>query len=818
MSLFLYKIFHPSFFLLFLLSVFLIEDSFKFYLFALWAAFFTIFFVLQNTKNYSKIKKQTSIILPNSVIFSLLLVVAVVFNLIFSTNQSLSLEKAIFYIVAISGFIFFRFLDKKIMRISLFIYYLGLSILVLNFFVLFFTFTDPSTDLFTGMNLLVRSYGHNHYAALLLLVLPLFWWQIIFAKRENWAERKEIKFLAATLLFSSYILIIFSLARVVLIIALLQLLAIFLLNKRELSHSIHSPFSQALVKAFLLTFTTISIVFFIFSLPLNQKGEQLCPLLFKQKNLCKPWITNDRFLYWQKAWLIFVEKPIVGVGLKNFGFSSRQIPLVGYSQTAYAHNIFLHNLAEGGLIFGGLFILFIFYLFRFSFKATFSSGESLNRFIYIAAVSSLLNSLFDFDWHFFVIFSLTLIFLSILLQEIDEPGQKLNLKILNSNRISKIFFIFSLIITFFMVLAFFSADYLRKQSKIDVLVKYFPFIDRQIRQAMNEKKLTTQNFADLEKLYKADPDFVQKYLQLEDVGQSKKVELWLLLSDLDPLFFVNKIELGEFSYKEVAVLANKITSLSQKHNLINNTALLDYLQQRNLAVDFFSSANQAYSAGDFQIAFSLYEQALLFNEFIFSDFEPIFLGQLLSLDKNSYQESKFLIDNFVVFSQNFHSIKGTYLEEYVYNYKLSELLFNFANRAYISGDLEYAARLFHQILNFDEHIYSSRDPVFLSETNLDQAAIFLAVFQNFNPESKINFYPYMNLYQSTLLHLFKANRLTEFYDLTEKILQPLPNHAWFLIRDLIEIAKTAEEKARLQEVYQQLQHLEAWREFLPLPV
>lgn len=718
--------FYPAFFSLFILSVFLIEGSLKFYLFSLWALFFIVYYFYQK-KNLNRVAQTPK--LSFSIFLSLFIALIAIFNLFFSSHLPLSLEKVIFYLVAIAGFIFFRKLNSKLIKVSLFLYYLSLSTLVLNFFVLFFTFANPEANLFTGMNLLIRSYGHNHYAAFLLLVLPVFWWQLLFAKSESFAESKEIKILAITLLLSGYILIIFSLARLAMIIALVQLLLVFIINKKQLLRSVHSELNQALIKSFLFSFTSIIIIFFIFSLPLNQKGEQLCPLIFKQKNICEPWLQNDRLMYWQKAWWVFSKEPVFGVGFKNFGFASRQLPIAGYSQTAYAHNIFLHNLAEGGVVFGGLFIFYIIYLFTVSFRVVRGSNKPLLRLLWLAGASSFINALFDFDWHFFIIFSLTLIFLALILREIGEPAKK-QTSSFSIEKLTEIFLIFLLVGTSAMSLAFFRANQLRKNDRIDTLVKYFSLVDRQIRHSMNDKKLSAENFASLEKFYRLDSDFLQNFLEIEDLDSQKRIELLFSLAKLDPLSFVNEIKFDRFSPSEVSILVDEVIKVAQKHNFINNTLFFDYWRQRNLAVEFFSVANLAYDGGDSLLAAKLYHQAMVFNPHIFSDLKP----------------------------------------------------------------------------------------VFLEEKSLDKLSSFLASFQNFNPESMSDFLRYMDLYHRTLIFLYRENRLAEFYDLTDKILQQLPNHAWFLIHDLVNESQTLEEKARLQEVYKRYQHLEAWQSFLPLPV
>lgn len=735
------KLFHPFFFSLFLLSVFLIEGSLKFFLFTLWALFFVVFDLYQrklvkktahsaklDSSKLNQADKRTQMAASLSTVLSMLLALAATISVAFSSHLPLSLEKFTFYLLAMASFIFFRSLKEKILQPSLFFYYLSLSSLVLNLFVLLFTFMDPGAELFTGMNLLIRNYGHNHYAAFLLIVIPIFWWQLLLAKDESWASSKEIKIIAVVLLLSSYLLIIFSLGRVAMALSLLQLLIIFFLHKKELFKSVHSEFYQALVKAFVFSFTAIIGLFFILSLPLpslTSRTKQLCPLLLSRKELCASWLQNDRQRYWQKAWLIFSDKPLVGSGLKTFNFASRQFPMANYATTSYAHNIFLNNLAEGGLVFGGFFICYIGYLFSAAFRRVRGGGQPLDKFLYLAAATSFLNAMLDYDWNFFVIFNLTLIFLALILRQADEPHLKLPIKL--SSKLTS-FFIFLLLGGTLLSGTFFAADRFREQGKIDLLVKHFPFMDRSIRRAMADKKLSAEHFTQLDFLYRLDPYFISELTTLDDASAEQRAAAWLALAELDPLFFVSQFDTSKLTFAQAKPIADKFVQTAQKYDFLDDTNFLDYWHQRNVAVSFFNFANQAYQAGEVSIAVSYYQQARLLNPYVFGD----------------------------------------------------------------------------------------RRPVFLSETDLNKAALFLAAFQTSNPESDLDFNAYVGLYQRTLLHLFEQDRLIEFYALTEKILEPLPNHAWFLINDLVKISQTSDEKLRLEEVYQHLPQLEAWNDFLPL--
>ena len=129
------------------------ETDYKFYLFPAWGLFLVIYSPFLKIKRFSKISFLSFLFLLLSLIAS-----------VFSHHLPLTIEKYLFYLFAFSIFIFFLKLDKKLLKVETFIEYLLLLTLVLNILVIFFPLM-LILGFFQGMNLLVRSYGHNHYVA-----------------------------------------------------------------------------------------------------------------------------------------------------------------------------------------------------------------------------------------------------------------------------------------------------------------------------------------------------------------------------------------------------------------------------------------------------------------------------------------------------------------------------------------------------------------------------------------------------------------------------------------------------------------------------
>lgn len=711
-------LFYPSFFLLFLVSFFLIEGDQRFYLFAFWSiflCFFTFKFLRQDKKTASN--RYTISALVMALLFSI--------NIFFSTIPSLTLEKLLFYLLALALFIFFNLMPDKKFNKSSFFYYLTLSSLVLNAFVLFFTFVEVPPNLFPSMNLLVKVFGHNYYVSYLLLALPIFWWQFLFAAEQKFISHKEMRILSLILILSSYFIMIFSLSRISMFVGFLQLVLIFWSNKASFIKLLHNQFAYVIVQVFSLVLLVLVALFA--ALPSFFSGQADCPLKFSYKEMCKPILQNDRLQYWQKAFWVWQTSPIFGTGLKTFGFSSRQFVLENYNFSSYAHNNFFHNLAEGGLVTGLPFMALILYFLWRAFKVVLRDrGQGpLLKFLFLAVSASFFNAMFDLTWNFFVIFALTLIFLALILREEKSSSASNSIYLRYLNLIS--------LLSVFLALSYFFASVLFNSGKNSQLVKFFPFFDQHIRNSYQDKRLDSADFAKVYYLYRFDPDFIYNYSRVDGLDQAKKAELLIELGKLDPIYLLKKVKFEEMSYQSAKPLVAEFTKLLVGHQILNNLEHLDYWQQRNMAIDFFHFGNQAYRDNNPQVAVFFYQQAKLLNPFIMGEMQAAFLST-----------------------------------EEVDRERLLEFL-----KVYADAPAQDMGRYF---------------------------------------------YDYMEAYQKTLLYLFNSNRMSEFFSLTEKILEKEPNFSWFLWRKLIEASQTKEEKQRLEQVYKHFKNLETWSDFLPLPI
>lgn len=691
MTSFLAKVFYLLFFLLFLLSIFLIEGEYKFYLFASWSIFLFLF---------NRLSKKNEV--SRSIIFALILSILFVISVVFSKQIPLSIEKLLFYLVSLAVFIFFSSFSEGSFKPKTFFYYLSILTLTINILVIFFTFNKDQQNLFPGMNLLVRSYGHNHYAAFLLLTTPIFWWQFLFKNEKN-GDVAENKFLMILLLISSYLLIILSLARLVLIISLFQLIIIFFTNKKSFSLIKDDDVAKVVIKTFIFAFLSIAMMFLFLSVPLNQKGESICPLIFSKKEICKPLLENDRFTYWQKAWLIFKDSPYIGAGLKNFNFASRKFPIKDYQLTSYAHNIFLHSLSEGGLLVGGFFAFFVIYIFYRSFAVMRKNGKSLHAFLWLAAFTSLINAMFDFDWNFFVIFMLTLIFLAIILQDDSKVIKKLNFKW---------YYAILMVIAVFFASYDFAARLLYKTNKTDLLVKYFPYSDRQVRLLLSEKKFSSNNFDDLYSLYHNDTEYLYRFISSDIKDLKRKTVLQIEWAKIDPPAFINSVYFEDLDFETALPLANQYVETVYKYNFLNNTNFLDYWDQKNMAQQFFNFANQAYLANNMEFAASYYKNVIALNEFIIDDRDLAFLNE------TNYAQTVVFLKHFKDSNPEKMSI---YFDDYMNLYK-NTLIYLFQNN-FLDDFFTLADAMFKQQYNFSWFLF--RDLIEISVTKEEQQRLLI---------------------------------------------------------------------------------------------
>jgi O-antigen ligase len=112
-------------------------------------------------------------------------------------------------------------------------------------------------------------------------------------------------------------------------------------------------------------------------------------------------ISNGRFHFWQIAWRIFLDRPVLGAGLDSFGITFTQYDTWnGFYRVEQAHNDYLQILADAGIAGFATVAAFIYLLFKQSAGIIRQSKDNFRRAAAIGALAGcfgvLIHSFFDF--------------------------------------------------------------------------------------------------------------------------------------------------------------------------------------------------------------------------------------------------------------------------------------------------------------------------------------------------------------------------------------------------------------------------------------
>ncbi|HCR80996.1 MAG: hypothetical protein UX28_C0001G0063 [Candidatus Pacebacteria bacterium GW2011_GWA1_46_10] len=405
----------PSIFSVFLILILLLGDSFlRWYL----IGFLALFFLLaRKNLDFSWVKYQQRPLFLWGIFLGLAIVSA-----FFTHNVPLSLESLAYY-----GFAFLVFvtalsvpLTKSVKeQLSFFVVFIGFTLSLLSLLLLFNRSLAASLP---GMNLLYPTYGHNHLAAFLLLVLPLGWRLVLFSRPQGQRSLFAVAVITTVVVTLALLL---SFGRTALFLGILELTIIWFFawrfrskeNVRGLLFRVGLPL---VVLAFLFVFGAKMY----FSYRSVVDSNFICPVpSWATHKLCKPFDTELRLLYFGQAISAMKEYPFNGYGPGTFQLINEKYQQLPFVDTAYAHNHFLQTGAEMGIVAGAIFLLLILTLYWRAFQVVFlnrSAKEktfSFNKALYISAAGSFLNAWLDFDWNYIGIFTLTLFYLGLILRQ-----------------------------------------------------------------------------------------------------------------------------------------------------------------------------------------------------------------------------------------------------------------------------------------------------------------------------------------------------------------------------------------------------------------
>ncbi len=361
-------------------------------------------------------------LIKNKTIFSLwlLFLIALTLTSLHTTEISSTISSLIHYYFSFLMFTLPLSLFKSTKYHSKLVFsVIGVTIVFL-FFSGYLYFQPQRAELLSLDNMFYPTFGHNHLAEWLLLVLPLSWWLAI--EKKN----KILYFLPIILTVGLW----FSYGRLVMSIGLLELLAIAWLYRTRRKGQISS--GEKIILGLLFT-GFISVL--ISGALVSATNQNVCKYFHLQKLLCKTTEFSNRTYYWQQAIAIWKENPIVGTGLGTFYNQSLKYVQIPGFQSDYAHNIVLQLLAETGLVGTIPFVLLFSYLLIRVTRIAFSSKSTLSYILLIAVYASYINAMVDFSWSYLGIFYLTILMIVMLLSYDEHTNEAVTLKKKKASRI-----------------------------------------------------------------------------------------------------------------------------------------------------------------------------------------------------------------------------------------------------------------------------------------------------------------------------------------------------------------------------------------------
>lgn len=410
----------PALFSLFSILVLLLGDSFlRWYFIGALALVFLLSFKKLNFSWAKSLSRQLSL----GGVFLLTILV----SFLFTHSTPLSLDSLSFYLFAFLSFVFalsINFKEFKKEYLAYFIVFIGF---VFSFLSLFFLFDHRLAAQLPGMNLIYATYGHNHLAAFLLLILPLAWREIAQALQNK--KRKLYWLELAGVLFMSFTLLL-SFGRTALFIGLLQLGFIWIFYFRKQHRAGYSLLSKFILPGVILLLSLIFGLKMYFSYAVSAHENFVCPLpAWLSNKVCKPLDAEMRPLYFSQAFQAMRHYPLFGYGPGTFELIDKKYQQLPFSGTFYAHNHFLQVGAEMGILAAIIFSLLIFSLFKEAGKLAFPAKIKIKNFsfdqaLYLGSFALLINAFFDFDWSYLGIFSLTLFFLGLILRNKHSTDKK----------------------------------------------------------------------------------------------------------------------------------------------------------------------------------------------------------------------------------------------------------------------------------------------------------------------------------------------------------------------------------------------------------
>lgn len=473
------------------------------------------------------------------------------------------------------------------------------------------------------MNLVFSSFGHNHIAAVLILIIPLAWWLLLLATTNKKID-KTSRFIAFLLPIAMYIGLFFSFGRVAIGIVTLQSLCAFYFFRK---YSKYNPrlslgkFRLRLQHIFFGVIGSISLVFgvLIFLSLATGAGDQFtCSSPFFRFKVCKPVINESRFDYWKQAITSLSDFPLTGYGPGTFSLISERYKFDQNNGTSFAHNIVLKVAAESGLVAGFLFFLTVVLLIRNIFSSTLLKTtsskhdiKSLYPFLFLSIIGSVVNALLDFDWNFFGILFMTVSFAAVASRLAPAAKQKTR----HAPKPFTAFVVFTrlnIVVVIFFSLFYLVAETFILLGKEGLTAKYVPFFQPHMKillaadlEQANKDRIKTLYSAHRERYLDSILNGNEDSFTLDDLQTWRIVDPWntdYSLELIEQFIDTGRYELAAFElkhyYQQQVVWSSRL-----------DTPDLDFVDRRKFGLFTKQIGDWYFSTQQYDLAAQYYVMA-----------------------------------------------------------------------------------------------------------------------------------------------------------------------------------------------------------------
>ena len=549
--------------------------------------------------------------------------------LVVGTNST-NIPAALYAFVSqISGFIFFLLVllciknKEMIRRVLLFVVILTLGFCLISIVL----YLNPNLASYLPvMNMFYPTYGHNHLAEWLLIVIPISWWLALTEKRNIF---KIFPFVFTLMLWLSF-------GRIATVLGLIQLVVLLLLFRK--ANKVDLKKKRSIV-FFLIIAVFVAILAAGFTV--DRANSPLCDHIHFSKLLCKTNEFSNRLYYWQQSVYLWKENPLLGSGLMNYANQSLKHVQVPGFQSAYAHNAVLQSISEGGLVATIPFVLLFGYLLV---KVTILVYRSKDHFFYILLLSiysSYACALLDFSWSFKSIYHLTLFLLASILSLVRAQQStffsKKKQQVYQMINYFVIFGVLVVIVLYNVVVSISSIQQsIDSKNPPNELYKYLlqykkQYVSHVVNAGGDRKQELLEIYGNDQYVLR---ELINSSIDLDERNhyQSKMIDLdpWYALEFFDSDVY-SQLNSFEETTKKIDTIIEFISEKKSRYSYSPNYSTLI-----NFSRSVLDIADRHYQIGNYQKAGNYYSFVQSFDPWILSKRSPIISAVPISISQSEF--------------------------------------------------------------------------------------------------------------------------------------------------------------------------------------